>query len=287
MTAQSMDRPRSTGIPPVTWLLVAGAIAAAGLNAAGRGLLAGGFALEPVAVADVIGSAAGLALAAAIVVSVDRWPAGRAWLLGGAIAWALSGVLELVIQVWFIASYADPRVLSDLETAGLYTRGIVGLGALAVGTGLAAVGLWRARPHAYPHRADPVVIGTVGIFAAVAVAGSIGVSFRTAAFSPMPQVEILQNFLLATVSLATAGLAAAASRYRPFGHHLPELAILGGGLLYLIMAAIRPWTLLLIPLDGSALEGSAILFGVPLVLGAIGTVVMVIGFGSGRPRDAH
>ena len=287
MTAQSFDRPRSIAIRPVAWLLIAGAVAAAGLNAAGRGLLAGASALQPIAIADVIGSAAGLALAAAIVISADRWSAGRAWLLGAAIAFGLSGVLELVLQVWLISWQADPQVLSDLQTAGLFSRAFVGLGALALGAGLAAIGLWRGRPRTDPRRPDPILIGALGILTASAVAGAIGVALRGAPFSPMPAVTILESMLTATVALTTAGLAAAASRYRPSGHHLPELAILAGAILYLVMAAARPWTLLLVPLDGTAFEGSDVVFGVPLLLGAIGTVVMVIGFGSGRPRDGQ
>ncbi len=287
MTAQRLDRPRSIAIRPVAWLLIAGAIVAAGLNAAGRGLLAGAFALQPIAVADVMGSATGLALAAAIVIGANRWPAGRAWLLGAAISFGLSGVLELVLQVWFTSFQANPRVLSDIETVGLVGRAFVGLGALAIGAGLAAIGLWRGRPRTDWRRADPIVIATIGVLGAIAVAGSIGIVVRDVPTSPIPPVTIVDSMLLAIVALTTAGLAAAASRYRPFGHHLPELAILTGALLYLVMTATRPWTLLLIPLDGTAFEGSAFLFGVPLLLGAIGTVVMVIGFGSGRPREAQ
>lgn len=282
MTAQSVATPGLAGIRPLAWILIVAAIAAAAIAAVGQGLLRSAFVVEPISISNMVGSAAGFALAAALLIGADRWPSGRAWLLGAAVALTLWGALEVVLQIRFITMQADPRVAGDLETAGLFGRTFVSLGSLAVGTGLAAAGLWRARPPAEARRADTPVAVAIGVIAAVAIGGSVALGLVEASTGPAALLTIAYNALFGLVSLATALLVAAASRYRPFGHHLPELAIFAGALALLLVAAVRPWTLVLVPLEID-FETSKILFGVPQIVGVIGTVLVVTGFASGRP----
>ncbi len=72
MTAQSVGGSKPGAIQPVAWLLIVAAIAGAAITVFVHGPINRTPLLEPIVIANVIGSAAGFALAAGLVIGADR-----------------------------------------------------------------------------------------------------------------------------------------------------------------------------------------------------------------------
>ncbi|MGI8830631.1 MAG: hypothetical protein ACR2I5_12775 [Candidatus Limnocylindria bacterium] len=274
------SRPSAVGsVPLIGWILIGASAITLVLTSASRGLISTTPDIYSAAVFDTIESAAAFALAAALVSGAGRWQPGRKRLLAGAVAFAVAGVLQLAYRSWFAAWQTEPRVLSDIETATLVARAFLEAGAMAAGTWLAAIGLWQSRPrHATGGRAAVVI----GVAAVLALVGTMAVGASGMQAGPGIALNVTQNLLLAIVSMATAFLAIAASRYRPIGHHLPELAIGLGAFTILVMTGVRQWALAITLGEDLSLEAAEIVFGVPMLLSAIGLVLLIIGFASGR-----
>ncbi|MGI8658349.1 MAG: hypothetical protein ACR2K4_06220 [Candidatus Limnocylindria bacterium] len=282
------SRPSAVGtVPLIGWILIGASVVTLVLTAALRGLISTTPDIHPAAVFDTIESAAAFALAAALVIGAGHWARGRPRLLTGAVAFAIAGILQLAYRFWLAAWETDPRVLTGLETAALFARAFLEAGAMAAGFGLVALGLWQSRPRRVTEGRDGMrAVVVIGVATVIALAGAIAVGAREISAGSGSAVGGTQLWLLATVSLATAFLAIAASRYRPIGHHLPELAIGVGAFTIVVMTGVRQWALAITLGEGLSLQTSEIAFGVPMLLSAIGLVLLVIGFASGRPRSS-
>ena len=93
----------AAGVPWTVWLLLAGAIAQLGLRIAPDAYSVFGpyFLVDAVTVVNWTQSVTIFLLAAAVVLSVDRWPSGRRPLLLGAAVLASVALLRLGSDIWW------------------------------------------------------------------------------------------------------------------------------------------------------------------------------------------
>jgi len=231
--------------------------------------------VQPAGVIGVLEAAAGFLLPAAIIIGVDRWPAGRRWLLGAAALFTIAGVLNLGMQAWFAWSQTqDLPMISDTVQSVMVARAFVSVSATTVGMFLVAGGLWLARPprsvRGRRGTAAAIAIGVLGLVAlggGLALASIIRNDFRTSALYG----------LTALGSGGTALVAIAALRCIPRRGTLPELLVAIGAALAVVAVAWTHWLLVLQPLQDIPRElGWVIIF--PVAIGVLGMLVAVVGF---------
>jgi hypothetical protein len=234
---------------------------------------------------SIVTGVAPFLLGAAALVGAARWPAGRRWLVAGAVVAGLHGLAQLVFSAW----WAWLTSMDIVPTEGAFPVVSVLLGlAAAVAAALVplclALGLARAPsrgPLAAPLLVVPLLVGVA------AVAGSTGLLLRELGAST--QVDVGQQGTYVVLGVAHrvmaivgdvgfAALAVAALRAMPRPIGLPELAIALGALLVVATRAVSSITQAILSIEA---QSDAVLwaFTVPFAVGAAGYVLLVIGFG--------
>lgn len=182
--------------------------------------------LEPAIVIGHLTEAGSFVLAAAVLVGMVRWPAARSWLIAGALALAVRGVLDASLQAWLWWSFSlGPWDVAQLDQTFPYVRGIAALLAGAAAPALLAAGLMAAsaaspgNPGRRLATAGLALVGLVGL--------AIGLRLAPAMFTQNPSSlfdaasQVLDGIALA----ATAALGAAAIHRLPRHYRMPELLI--------------------------------------------------------------
>ena len=223
-------------------------------------------------------------LAAAVVVGLANWPSGRTWLLAGAAALAVRGVVDLIGDAWLWWTLQAPAERALQPDAWFpYARGIASTLAATLAPILLSVGLWRGATSRSPlgavRRRMLAGIGLVGALA-LAAHGLITVVLVTGTGMPL-----LSGVLYGLATAEVAGMIAlAAVGLRSVGARapLPGTLIAGGATLVVASAAMSAWVLGAFPVSEMppGLIGWA--YVVPSAGGLVGMVAVVGGFASGR-----
>lgn len=266
------------------WLLLAGALVQLAVRIAPDWYrLFGPYMLVDVEmVINWIRGVAPFLLAAAVVLGADRWPAGRRWLLFGAVALGAVGLLALGSDVWWALWEPSPGGVLNGEHVLLVGRSIAAATVFVAAHALLAAGLWAARPSRPAGARRRALMGVIGVAGMVALVADLwAVSVWLPAVEPtMPMhVSITFGLLTALGAPAMAALASAALRGMPSRGGLPEVLVAMGAMLAL---GGLTWEFVFpsaVPLLDLAPEQFVWVFTVPSVIIALGMVTMIAGFG--------
>ena len=228
-------------------------------------------------------------LPAAIVLAMDRWPAGRRALVTGAAALALAAVLRTANDLWWVLWEASG---ATWEVNQPWLVIAYGCGALlfAIGLALVAAGLWASRAQVEMSAMRTALMAVIGLGAIVATGSGLWVVARTFGLTnPDAVVPATVTGMLAAAGFAALGtVALAAVRATPARGGLPEMMIAGGA--FAVMAATA-WTWA-VPYSSPGLQQVSEValiwvYTVPYWISVLGTLTMIAGFGlaafRGRP----
>jgi hypothetical protein len=278
--------PTATAVPWVVWLLLAGAVVQLAVQVAPDSYSVFGpyFLVNGEMVLDWVRSMAPFLLAAAVVLSAARWPAGIPRLLLAAAVLAVVGVLQIASDVWWAIWEASPGVVPDGLQPWL-TGSFLGAG---LGTFLAhallAGGLWAGRSHQPVSRSRLAVMALIGLVGLVATAAGLWtISFfdRATGAGDYFWGAVAGTVIVAAGFAALAVLAVAAVRIVRRGVWLPETLIAIGATVALVatawswcfpyFASTQAWT------D----ESYVWVFTIPHAAATLGLLAMIAGFGLG------
>jgi hypothetical protein len=219
-------------------------------------------------------------LAAAVVLSVDRWPVGRRRLLLGAAALALVALFRLGSDIWWAVWEASGHVYEGSQPwllAGYIVEAVL----FVLAHVLLAAGLWSARVHRPPRPTRAALIALTGLGGLVATGVGVWATTRIIAFGPDDHV----GYSVAMMTLASAGfaslgvLALAAARVAPDRGGLAEVLIAVGALVTLVASAWNRGVMYVIPLQEVPEEAFVWYFTIPFAAEVLGLVTMIAGFG--------
>lgn len=241
--------------------------------------------MQPAGLVRALASATSFLLAAAILIGAIRWPAGRTWLMWSAGAFAVHGLLELGLAVWFAWWDATgPQPFSDSEQTALIVRAAVSIVAITAAWVCVAMGIWLARPFRSTigrgRLAAMIAVGILGLIATGAgfvIAASAGGSVAPLALVSAGLYAIDALSLAGTAALAIAAMWHLSSRNR-----IPEQLIAAGGALVVAAAAWSQSFLARTDLSQSTLGDVAWNFTLPSAVGLLGMVALITGFFAGR-----
>jgi hypothetical protein len=233
------------GIPGVAWLLlIAAAIQIAVLWISQSAII------QPLPIGSIVGilsNATSFLLAAAILVGASRWPHGRRWLVLGAACFALRGVLDLGLDVWF-ASWQPGNVPFDpaIQTV-MAARATVAAALTVAAPLLLATGLWIASATDATRRRRAVMVALALLGAAATVGGlfEMGITLTSPAFwdsAGQPVALIFSTqFLTALTTAAFAALSVSAMRIVRATDSLTELLIAAGATAWFLASGWMQW----------------------------------------------
>jgi hypothetical protein len=269
-------------VPLATWLLLAGAVATVLAYLMGANL----YPYQSITLGQVFSivlSARSFLLAAALVAGAVAWPDGRRWLLAAALAFTLSGLLDLGFYAWLWSRGGYAGLNGDFTTLTpiINARAALSQAVEVVATVLVAAGLWQARPRAA--RRDS---RRTGVMAGIGVIGILAMAAQLAWLSrppTQPAEAIVSTVLAALLMGATAGVALGAVAAMPRAGWLPELLVASGAGLELVTAAWTAWLSLAIGgMQNIPPEWNGLAFALPARLGVIGVLLLVIGLAMGH-----
>lgn len=282
-----MDRPpTSRAMTTLAWVFVAGAVlhlvAWTGINwyrVFGPYLV-----LRLEDVSSIVSGVGPFLLGAAVLVGAPRWPAGRRWLVAGALLSGVYGLAQLAFTLW----WGWLTSMDIIPTEGAWpvvsvTLGLVQATAAALVPVCLAAGLARARPIrslSAPLLVVPLVVGAAAV---VALAGLLVRELEAASQIGEGQALYVAlsvvHWALRLVGLVgLVALAVAALRAMPRTRGTPELAIAAGALVVAGSRAVTSFSQALLSVEVQ----SAMLvwvFTVPFLLEAVGIVILTLGFG--------
>jgi hypothetical protein len=221
-------------------------------------------------------------LAAAVVLSANRWPSGRRMMLLGAAALAVVAALRLVIDIWWALWEASDH-LGDPSPPWLQPAFLLA-GAVFVGAQLLlARGLWVSRGTPAVGGIRAVVLWGIALAGVVATGFGLWVTVQTLAGAESDyRIYVGAISALTAVSFgALAALAFAAARMAQRGTGLPETLIALGAGVTLVAAAwgsSYPYVI-----DPQELTEPAYVWAytLPWAGELLGSIMMVVGFGLG------
>lgn len=278
--------PTADMVPWPVWLLLAGAIVQLGVRIAPDSYSVFGpyLLVDAEMVLDWIRSMSSFLLAAVVVLSAARWPAGRRRFLIAAAALAVVGTLQIASDAWWAIWEASPGVMPD-DVQPWLTADILGawLG-IFLAHALLAGGLWAAlpdRPMGRARVALMTLIALAGLVATGAGLGTVALTLGAAGSDDYLWVTVVGTGTIAAGFAALAALAIAAVRIAPARNGAPEVLIAVGA--FVAMAATAwTWSFPYFAPDQAWSEGTSVwVFTIPNAAAALGMLAMIGGFGLG------
>ncbi len=270
-------------------LLVAGA-AHLLLATAVQGVIGQSSFFAPAIVIGHLTEAMSFVLAAAVVLGMERWPDGRSWLVAGAIALVVQGILDIVLQAWFWWIFSlEPFELPGLNQTFAWVRGVAALLTAIAAPALLATGILASPPTSRGNRQRARAVALLVLLGLAALAAGIVLAVVVAGRSPVPAFDVAY-FALSGMGLAgLAALGASALHRLPAHYRMPELLIGIGAGMAVANGAWQTIVNLYWVLQGFA-DSFGWLQALPNALGLIGLVTVALGFAAGRivpPRHAR
>jgi hypothetical protein len=273
------------GISPAAWLLLAGAGIVLAVHVARDWYQLFGpyLIVRPQMMAEAVQSTAPFLIGATILIGMGRWPAGRRWLVAGAVTLGVLGVIrlgsEIAVALWMGAPTRGP-----LETAMIVLALGASLAAAAAAV-MVALGLHAARIPG-PERRWPIVglalVGGVALLGAV-IFPAVWISLTPDRGSAV--LLALPHGLLQAVTIgATVVIAIAAVRAAPRHGAIPEWLIAIGAVVGALVIGWQAWFQVLVAVSDpdELIRYQALWANVPLALSVLGVLFLAIGFALGR-----
>jgi hypothetical protein len=254
------------------WISATAAILAIAVGTVARGFLGQDWFFTTDNLADSLPLALPFLVATGVVIGVDRWRAGRSWLLAGAWLLALDGALNVIFEIQLAAIMSDA---TSLETAEpwLVAGGVLRGTSLALGFAALAAGIWVSRV-AEPGAGWRVAAVGLAVATAVLAVGPLAATIvgPTAPLSPTVVLSLVLSGagVAAAGALGVAGLLAA-SRRAP----VPELLIAAGAAAYALNRGLAWWWFALMP------QESLLIWLTDLQIANVGLIAIAIGFALG------
>jgi hypothetical protein len=277
----------SGNIGPLAWLLLAAAVVHFGVDLLLPIGSARPFPPEPERVLFAVRAASAFGAAAAVVIGAGNWPRGRRFLMLGATALALNGVLELLGQGtlhWVLQDSASDAPARMAATEGTnYVRAFLSALAAAMAPPLLAAGLWwgaQNRAAAGPWRRW--LIGLVGVIGLIAVGVGLWLALEVARRTPEVWFAASWEVLLAVGAGGTGLLAIAALRGMGARAPLPEALIAIGSMLVIIGLGWSSVAFLSSLFDPPGAASILRPYPIPSILTTGGGIIQAVGFASGR-----
>jgi hypothetical protein len=233
------------GVPGVAWLLlIAAAIHIAVLWFSQSAII------QPLPIGSIVwilSGATSFLLAAAILVGASRWPHGRRWLVLGAACFALRGVLDLGLDVWFAAWRPGDVPFDPAIQTVMAARGTVAAALTVAAPLLLAAGLWteRATDATRRRRGVMVALALLGTVATVGGLFETGIALTRSAFWDSAGQPVALNvstqFLTALTAAAFAALSVSAMRIVRATDSHTELLITAGATAWFLTSGWMQW----------------------------------------------
>jgi hypothetical protein len=285
-------QPSARNVPGVVWLLLIAAAVQVTVLWLSRSAVT-----QPLPLASIVGivsNATSFLLAAAVAVGLRRWPSGRRWLVIGAAAFALIGVLDFGRDIWFAAQPYGNLPVDVTSQMLMRLRGTIVAVLAIVAPILLGIGLWTSRPDPAGRKRVAAVLVVVIVGAAATVGGVLQVSV-TFGVAPDPSTPFDAPLLLLT-GLDTVGfalLAVAATRGALGSESLPEVLIAAGATLWVAAIGWLHWWSFAWLAAGPPQqmpEGWDVTINVTNGVMLLGTLAIIAGFGSAgllRARESE
>ena len=270
----------AAGIPRGAWALLAVAAAAVIVGAVMRGFYGWEWYWDLQLVIRAVPSALPIVVGAAALAGAFRWPRSGRWLLAGAGALALNGVLTVIGDTWIFAwSNWIATTPNEVQQGLAIAQAQIAELSLIGGFALLAIGLWRGGDPGNPIAGWRLlaILATV-VLGALALGGVAAyVAAAMQGLPVLPPIEIVYwVFLILEVVSATA-FAAVAVRAIPDRHRLPEIAIATGAMIWTVSRGGVNWLISIPP--GEVLDDAVLVFS----RGAVaGLAVLAAGFLAAR-----
>ena len=283
-------------IPALAWALVAAAAIQLAIWAAANWYRIFGpyliVRLEDIS--SIVTGVAPFLLGASVLIGAARWPAGRSWLHAGAGFAALHGVVQTATDAWWAWRITDPVPPEGALQVGLVVANLVAVTAAALAPLCLAAGLGRVESV---RRAPRLAAGLVIVLGLAVMVAGLGLGAREIAWAadhPSGEAVVIAlgvsyRLLITLEGVALAVLGLAALRTLPSGRIVPEVLITAGSML--AAAGL-----------GASWAGQALLsfeaqdqfwvFALPWTVGALGMILLIVGFAVARPglaspRSSH
>ena len=241
--------------------------------------------ISPILDSGLLARATPFVMASGIVAGLDRWPAGRAWLVAAAIAFGLAALLDAAGELW-LALHWPPDFDQQMVLLGVQTAApLLMLASLIAPLGplLAAAGLWQvpSRASRSVWQAGVILLGALVATGVLALRVLMTIDELTFSvdgamiYQQLTGAEIALNIIdiLAGGGLALTGLAAL--RAIPRRYLIPE-ALIGGGALAAVLVSTTARAALSFSMTHKLDFPSWIPALVPFEL--VGLVILVVGF---------
>lgn len=271
-------------IPVLAWVLVAAAAAQVGIWAAANWYRVFGpyLILRLEDLSSIVTGAAPFLLAAAVLISAPRWPAGRRWLLAGAALLALNGLMRTLGDAWWAWRMSEPAAPEGLLQGAFVVANLIAVAAVALAPLCLTAGLGGVDSR---RRAHPVAVGLTALVALAAAVAGLGLGIREIAWAFEMESDqgafialgVAYRLLLTLGGVALAVLALAALRVLPLTAAMPEVLIaLGAAVAAAGLTANWAAQALLSIEAQSAYQGWV--WTLPWAIESIGKVVLITGF---------
>ena len=282
MRAMTQDGRVERRIRVLVWVLVAAAAAQVGIWMAANWYRVFGpyLILRIEDLSSIVTGVAPFLLAAAVLVGVHRWPAGRRWMYAGAALIALHGVIKTFADAWWAWRMSDPVAPEGAIQVALVVANLVAVAALVLAPLCLAAGLGRMESV---RRAPRLAVGLIVAVGLAAAASGLGLGLREIAWGIQFQsdqgafivLSVAYRLLITLGGVAFAVLGLAALRAFPLAGVVPEVLIAIG-------AAVTA-TGLAITWAGQALlsfesQDQFWVFALPWTVESIGKIVLIAGF---------